>query len=112
MRQVTIGRVTSATMTVDNSADAGCKYDVRGSVTVSDGKARNIGEGQVLRRDASDERPASTVANFHFYNHGQKTVTFTAELTPEEEAEVMTAINDFLAGVDAAAAGMEITANV
>lgn len=110
--KIKLGRVVSATIQADNSADDNRGYDIQALVTVSGSSVQDIKDGQVCRCDATGDHPASHVADFYNYAYGQKCVTYHAALTTEEEAAIMAAINEFIAGVEASVANVGVTVTV
>lgn len=99
MENIRFGRVKSAKVNVDNSADGDRLYDVSSHVTISDGQVTEMVEGRVYRRNADGELPSLMVAEFMNYSYGQKTITYHVNLTAEEEAEIADAINGFISAV-------------
>lgn len=101
MEKIEIKRLVSATMAVDNSADADRQFDISAQVTVEGVKAVRIEGGHVLRRDANEMHPASDVADFQ-RTPGYRQIATRGELTTEEDNAIRDAINAFIADVEAA----------
>lgn len=94
--KINIGETINATIKVDNHLDAKRKYNISAFTNTSQNKVESIHNGEIADKDND-----SVIGNFSYWNNGSFNFNIRniSLLSVEEQTELITAVNDFIANV-------------
>ena len=102
--KVTMGRVLSAQVEVSNSGDAARQYGITAHVDIQEGKVTNVHQGVV-----TDIETNNHLADFNSWG-GAERLEMTYQ-TSAGRGAILTAVEDFIAEVEASGADFGVAAN-